>query len=140
MAKTFYETILAQGGFAGNVFDIAAGPANTGVISVLLNAGDGNLQEDAPINLISTGPLGAPRQVILLGIEQPGRFFFCSIRNSDISTNNITFVPTVSINGSATLVVSAATDYIIVHESAGVWRAYQQSISGSGSGSSGFSG
>lgn len=130
MAKEFYETIIASGGFAGEVFDVAAGPANTGVIDVLLSAGDGTLTQDAPINMISTGALGATRDLDITGIEDDGRVFFISVRNSDITTNDLTITATTDINGGGTtLTVSEATDYLFVHETGGTWRAYVQSQS-----------
>jgi hypothetical protein len=124
--KTFYEAIIAQGGFAGQVFDVAAGPANTDIIDVLLSAGDGSLTGNAPVNVISTGALGAARSLDISGVEQNGRFFYLSVRNSDLNSNSLTITPTTSINGSATLVLTAPADYIFVHESGGVWRAYYQ--------------
>lgn len=134
MAKTFYEAIIGQGGFAGQVFDIAQGPAETQVLDVLLSASGGTnasmLEIDAPVNLISTGALGGARELDITGIEQEGRFFFLSARNSDITTNNLTITATTDINGGgASLVISAASDYIFIHESGGTWRAYQQQLS-----------
>lgn len=128
MAKEFFETIIASGGFAGEVFDVAAGPANTGVIDVLLSAGDGTLTIEAPVNIISTGALGAARDLDITAIEQDGRFFFLSARNSDITTNDLTITASTDINGGgATLTISAASDYLFVHETGGTWRAYAQS-------------
>jgi len=128
MAKSFYETIICSGGFAGEVFDVAAGGANTDVIDVLLSVGDGILTENAPINMISTGALGAARDLDITGIEQDGRIFYLSARNSDITTNDLTVTATTDINGGgATLTISVATDYLFVHESGGTWRAYIQS-------------
>jgi hypothetical protein len=136
MAKNFFETIIASGGFAGESFDMAVGPANTDVIDLLLSAagagptGVATLQENAPVNLYSTGALGAAKNLSLSGIEQNGRFFFLSVRNSDISTNNLTVTATTDINGGGTdLVISVAADYIFVHETGGSWRAYQQRLS-----------
>jgi hypothetical protein len=129
MAKSFFETIIASGGFAGENFDVAAGPANTGVIDVLLSVGNGVLTEDAPISMISTGALGATRDLSLVNIEQDGRIFFLSVRNSDITTNSLTVTATTEVNGSTAtnpFTISVATDYIFVHETGGTWRAYQQ--------------
>jgi len=133
MAKTFYEAIIGQGGFAGQVFDLTQGPAETDVLDVLLTASGGTaaslLQIDAPVNLISSGALGGAREVDITGIEQEGRFFFLSVRNSDITTNSLTISATTDINGGgASLVVNSAQDYIFVHESGGTWRAYVQQL------------
>jgi len=129
MAKSFYEAIIASGGFAGEVFDVAAGAANTDIIDVLLSAGDGALTQNAPINLISTGALGATRDLDITAAEDDGRVFFLSVRNSDITTNDLTITATTDINGGGTtLTVSEAVDYLFVHESGGTWRAYVQSM------------
>jgi hypothetical protein len=131
MAKSFYETIIASGGFAGESFDVAAGPANTAVIDVLLSVGDGILTEDAPVSLVVSGALGAARELDLTNCEQDGRFFFLSARASDISTNNLTIMVTTDINGmgpTSGLTISESQDYLLVHESGGMWRAYQQKL------------
>lgn len=132
MAKSFFETIIASGGFAGENFDVAAGPANTAVIDTLLGVGDGTLTEDAPVSMVSTGALNAPRTLDISGIENDGRFFFLSVRNSDITTNSLSVISTTDINGNgptAGLVINEARDYLFVHESGGTWRAYQQKLS-----------
>jgi hypothetical protein len=130
MAKQFFETIIASGGFAGETFDVSSGPANIDVIDVLLSVGNGALQENAPINLHSTGVLGSARTLDLAGIEQNGRVFTISVRNSDITANNLTVSSSTDINGlGATLVISTAADYIFVHETGGSWRSYQQRTS-----------
>jgi len=98
MAKSFYEAIIASGGFAGEVFDVAAGAANTDIIDVLLSAGDGALTQNAPINLISTGALGATRDLDITAAEDDGRVFFLSVRNSDITTNDLPITATTDIN------------------------------------------
>jgi hypothetical protein len=131
MAKSFYETIIASGGFAGESFDVAAGPANTAVVDVLLSAGDGILTEDAPVSLVVTGALGAARELDLTNCEQDGRFFYLSVRASDITTNSLTLMVTTDINGmgpTSGLTISEAQDYLLVHESSGTWRAYQQKL------------
>lgn len=128
--KTFYEAIIAQGGFAGQFFDVAQGPANTDVINTLLSAGNGTLTGNAPINMASTGALGAPRSLSIVNTEQNGRVFFISVRNSDITTNNLTIVATTDINGGgASFVISSPKDYVFVHETSGTWRAYEQKLS-----------
>jgi hypothetical protein len=136
MSKNFFETIIASGGFAGESFDMAQGPANTDVIDLLLTdagagpTGTATLQENAPVNLYSTGALGAAKNLDLSGIEQNGRFFFLSVRNSDLSTNNLTITATTDINGGgSSLVINTAVDYVFVHETGGNWRAYQQRLS-----------
>jgi len=127
MAKNFYETIIASGGFAGEYFDVAVGPANTGVIDTLLSVGDGALTIDAPINIISSGALGSARALDITGMEQDGRFFFLSVDNSDIGVNSLTVTATTDINGGgASLVVSTTTDYIFVHQTGGTWKAFTQ--------------
>lgn len=131
MAKEFFTAIIASGGFAGESFDINVGPAETDVIDVLLSAGSATfpseLQENAPINLISTGALTGSRELDISGIENDGRVFFLSVRNTDIAANNLTITATTDINGGgASLVVSLTRDFLFVHETGGSWRAYQQ--------------
>lgn len=139
--KVFYEAIFAHGGFAGDVFDIAVGPANIDVIDVLLSIGDGTLTQNIPINIISTGLLHANRALDLSGAEQNGKMAFLSIRNTDIAIHNITIMPSGTINGLSSLTVTGPQDYILVHETAGVWRAYfQQTTAGGGGGGGGGSG
>ena len=137
MAKSFFEAVLARGGFAGESFDIAAGPADAEIIDVLLSVGDGGLTVDAPLMLTSTGALGAARELDISALEVDesgaalgGRFFFLSVQNSDITTNDITIQAGVGVNGSTTtnpFVISEASDWLFVHTSGGVWRAYRQS-------------
>jgi hypothetical protein len=133
MAKSFYETIIASGGFAGENFDVAAGPANTGVIDTLLSAGDGTLTEDAPISVISTGLLNAARTLDLTSLEAAdGRILLLSVRNSDISgVNTLTLLATTSINGfgpTTGFVIDEEKNYWLVHETGGIWRAYEQRL------------
>lgn len=133
MAKIFYEHILAGAGFSGEQFNIAAGPANTALIDVLLSVGDGALTEDAPHVLVSTGALGGARALDISGLEVEsagkggqaldGRFFYLSVQNSDISgTNTLTISGTTTINGSATFVIDSTGDYLFHHVTGGVWR------------------
>lgn len=135
MAAANYSTILAGAGFAGESFDIAAGPADTGIIDVLLSVGDGALTEDAPHALVSTGALGGARALDLAGAEAEsaarggmalnGRIMYLSVQNSDIATNNITISTSTvggSIDGAASFVIDAAGDYLLHHISAGIWR------------------
>lgn len=130
--KHFYEAIIAEGGFAGEVFDVTVGaggsfPANTAVIDVLLEVGNGTLTGDAPINIISTSLLHAARNLNITNTEQPGRVFFLSVRNTDITTNNLTVVATTDINGfGPNFVINRHSDWLFVHESGGTWRAYEQ--------------
>ena len=129
--KTFYEAILAHGGFAGEVFDIAAGPANVDVIDVLLSAGDGTLTSNIPLNIISTGLLNFNRTLYLSGAEQNGRLFFISLRNTDLADDmlQITIVATTDINGAGpTMIVNKKRDYIFVHETGGSWRVYRSFV------------
>jgi hypothetical protein len=126
---------MAMGGISGESFDIAQGPAETGIIDVLLSVGHGALTEDAPLVLVSTGALGGARNLDLKGAESEsaakgsmalkGRMFYLSVQNSDIATNNITVKTTTAggtINGAASFVVSSAGDYLLHHVAAGVWR------------------
>ena len=132
MAKNFYETIIASGGFAGEHFDVAAGPANTGVIDILLSVGDGTLTEDAPISVISTGTLGADRVLDLSNLEAAdGRILLLSVRNDDIGTFTLTLQATTSINGfgpTTGFIISSAKNYWLIHETGGFWRAYEQRL------------
>lgn len=133
MAIAHYSHMMAMGGLSVESFDIAAGPADTGLIDVLLSVGDGALTEDIPSVLVSTGALGGARALSLAGAEAEsvakgsmalkGRLIFLSIQNSDIATNNITISGSTSINGQASLVVKSETDYIFQHVAGGVWRA-----------------
>jgi len=133
MAKLMYEHVFAAGGFSGESFDIAVGPANTGLIDVLLSAGDGALTDNAPHALVSTGALTAARALDISGMETEGaggggqalngRFFYLSVQNTDIETNPITISSSTSINGVGTLVIDNVGDYLFTHLSGGVWRA-----------------
>jgi len=132
MAVMNYSTIFASAGFAGESFDICQGPANTGVIDVLLSVGNGQLQEGTPHVLISTGALGAARILTLDAMEVEtianggqalnGRFFYLSVQNSDITSNSLTVSGSTSINGQPTFVIDNAGDFIFHFVSAGVWR------------------
>jgi len=132
MAKLNYEHIFSSAGFSGEQFDIAAGPADDGIIDVLLSAGDGALTSDAPHVLVSTGPLGGNRVLDISGLESEsasqggealdGRFFYLSIQNTDILTNSLTVSGGSTINGSSTFVINTEGDYIFHHVSGGVWR------------------
>lgn len=130
--KHFYEAIIAEGGFAGQVWDVTVGaggsfPDNLDIQNILLENGNGILTGNAPVNLISTGTLGAARTLNIAATEQNGRFFFLSVRNSDITTNSLTVVATTDINGGgANFVINSARDFIFVHETGGTWRAYEQ--------------
>jgi hypothetical protein len=100
---------------------------------VILSANGGTtpslLAENAPVSLVSTGALSFPQELDITGVENPGRFFFLSVRNSDITTNNLTVTASTSINGGGTSIVcSSAGDFVFVHETGGVWRAYRLSL------------
>lgn len=126
--KTFYEAILAHGGFAGDVFDIAAGPVNLDIIDVLLSIGDGTPTQNIPLNIISTGSLNGYRTLSLSGVEQNGRMFFLSLRNTDLADDQfyITITATTDINGQGpNFIVNKHRDYIFVHETNGTWRVYK---------------
>ncbi len=132
MAKMNYEHVFSSAGFSGESFDICQGPANAGVIDVLLSVGDGKLQEDTPHVLVSTGNLGAARVLDLSAMELEsvakggqdlnGRFFYLSVQNDDITSNSLTISGSVSINGLSTFVVDNLGDFIFHYVSAGVWR------------------
>jgi len=132
MAKLNYEHVFSSAGFSGEQFDIAAGPADTGIIDVLLGVGDGALTEDAPHVLTSTGVLGGARTLDLTGLESEsaakggqaldGRFFYLSVQNTDILTNSITVSGGATINGNGNFVISTEGDYLFHHVSGGVWR------------------
>lgn len=126
MAKNFYETIIASGGFAGEFFDIALGPANVGVIDILLTSSSSTapatLQENAPLFLTSSGSLSDPRGLDISGVEDDGRFFFLSVQNDDLDVNSLTIISTTSLNGKADLVITSPGDYVFVHSANGVWR------------------
>jgi hypothetical protein len=138
MAKLNYEHVYAGAGFSGETFDVCQGPADTGIIDVLLSAGNGALTEDAPHVLISTGAVGAAADLDLKKMEFEsagkggaalnGRFFFLSVQNSDIDTNPITIKTSTvggTINGTAGatgITIDTTGDYLFHHQSAGKWR------------------
>jgi len=132
MAKMNYEHVFSSAGFSGESFDIAQGPANTGVVPVLLSVGNGVLTEDAPHALVSTGALNASRILDITGLEAEsvgnggqalnGRFFYLSVQNTDITSNSITVSGGSTINGVATFVISTKGDYLFHHIASGVWR------------------
>jgi hypothetical protein len=135
MAKQFFETVVAYGGFAGETFDIAAGGANTAIIDVLLSAGSGVLTQDAPFALLSSGALfagGVTLDISAMEVEAGGRGteaingrpFILSVQNSNISaTNKITVNGSVTINGIGTLDITSTGDYLFTHLSGGAWIA-----------------
>jgi len=132
MAKLNYEHVFSSAGFSGEQFDLAQGPADSGLIDTLLSVGDGALTEDAPHVLVSTGALGGSRTLDLSGLEAEsaakggqaldGRFFYLSIQNTDILTNSITVSGGATINGSANYVIQTEGDYLFHHVTGGVWR------------------
>jgi len=109
------------------------GSPDTGIIDVLLSAGNGALTADAPLVLMSTGALTSSRTLDITGLETetaleggeklPGRFFFLNVLNSDISaTVTITVSSSATINGSASLTIVNQGDYLFQHVVDGVWR------------------
>lgn len=131
MAKSFFETIIASGGFAGESYDLSSGPL-AGVVTGDITAADAALGEDAPVSVVVGGTLNAARELDLTGVEQDGRFIFLSVRASDITTNSLTLMVTTDINGmgpTSGLTITEAQDYLLVHETGGTWRAYQQKLS-----------
>ena len=132
MAKLNYEHVFASAGFSGEQFDIAQGPADSGIIDTLLSAGDGHLTEDAPHVLTSTGDLGANRVLVISGLEAEsaarggqaldGRFFYLSVQNTDILSHSLTVSGSSTVNGDATFVIKTEGDYLFHHVTGGVWR------------------
>jgi len=132
MAKLNYEHVFSSAGFSGEQFDIAQGPADAGIIDVLLSVGDGLLTDDAPHVLVSTGALGGARVLDITGLEAEtaakggqaldGRFFYLSIQNTDIISNNLTVSGGATINGDASFTIATEGDYLFHHVSGGVWR------------------
>lgn len=132
MANMIYGHVASAAGFSGESFDLAVGPANTGIIDVLLSVGDAALTADAPLVLVSTGALGGARALDISALEAElaadggaalnGRMFFLSVQNSDIATNPITVSGSVSING-ANEIIATQGDYLFWHVSGGVWIA-----------------
>ena len=124
---TVAEAVAAEAG-VDVVFD---GSADTDIQDVLLSVGAGALTEDAPHVIVSSGALGAARQLDISAMEVEsaalgsmpldGRFFYLSVQNSDILTNNLTVVSSSTINGAASLVISSEGDYMFHHVSGGVW-------------------
>jgi hypothetical protein len=112
---------------------VCDGSADTAIIDVLLKAGNGVLTCDAPFVLTSTGALTSSRTLSIAGLEvesaqqgsekMPGRFFYLSVQNSDISPSvKITVSASASINGAGTFEIAHAGDYMFYHVSEGVWR------------------
>lgn len=139
MAKEFQTAIILGGGIAGQCCDISVGPLVDDVIDVLLPnsslTSPATLQINAAINLISTGALGGPKELLLSGVEQPGRFFAFSVENTDLAINSLTITAGISINGGGpSLVVTEPTDYIFFHCFSGEWKAWVQSTTGIGGG------
>lgn len=130
MTREFYTTIIANGGLAGQSFDINLGPAEPDIIDTLLSVSGGTnpsaLQENAPTSLISTGDLSTPKELDLSQIEINGRIFFLSVQNTDLDTNSLTITPSgitgSNINGETSLVVTTPEDYVFIYTVNG-WRA-----------------
>lgn len=126
MTKNFYETLRIHGAFETQVFDVAAGPANVGVIDTLLSVGNGQLQVGAPFTLRSTGALGAGRTLDLTAVEAVPRTFFFDVFNTDLNPNNLILSPSVSINGAASISISEVSQWILYHVGGGVWYGLRQ--------------
>lgn len=115
---------------------VCDGTADTGIISNLLSAGNGVLTADAPLVLYSTGALNAARTLDIGGLEDetvlqgaehlPGRWFYLSVQNTDISAANKITVSTSTgggtINGFASIDIVNTGDYLFFHETGGLWR------------------
>jgi hypothetical protein len=124
--KSFYEAILAHGGFAGDVFDIAVGPPNVDVVDTLLSVGDTNITQNIPLNIISTGLLNGNRTLNIAGAEQNGRMFFLSMRNTDLGNFQVFITASTTINDDSQFIVNKPHDYLFVYETGGVWKVYRQ--------------
>jgi len=127
---TVKETLVDETPAGVTVFD---GSIDTAIQDILLKTGNGALLEDAPHVLESTGALGAARTLDISGMEVelaarggmdlPGRFFYLSVRNTDVSsTNSITVSAGLTINGAATFVINNTGDYLFHHTKDGAWR------------------
>ena len=126
MTKNLYENLRIHGALETQVFDVAAGPANVGVIDTLLSAGDGQLQVGAPFMLRSTGALGAGRTLDLTAVEAAPRTLFFDVSNTDLNPNNIVLSPSVSINGAPSISVAEVSQWILYHVGGGVWYGLRQ--------------
>lgn len=125
--EVFGSVVLETG--VTMVFD---GSKDTAIQDILLQTGNGDLTEDAPHVLVSTGALGAARQLDISAMEVEsagrgsqslnGRFFYLSVQNSDILTNSLTVSSSATINGDATFVITSPGDYMFHHTKNGVWR------------------
>ena len=129
---TVLETVVDETPVGTTVVD---GSADTSIISNLLKSGNGNLTTDAPHFLKSSGAVGAARALNISAMEAEsavqgsqalrGRFFYLSIQNTDLSTNNITVTSSGTINGAASLIITTPGDYMFHHFQLGEWRANQ---------------
>ena len=127
---TVQETLVNETPVGAVSFD---GDGDTLIQDVLLKAGSGALTTDAPLVLVSTGALGAARQLDISALEAEsagqggealrGRLLVLSVQNTDLLTNNLTVVSSSTINGAASLVISSAGEYLLYHIESGVWRA-----------------
>lgn len=127
---TVLETLVNDTPVGTTTFD---GSGDTFLIDVLLKTGNGVLTTDAPYALYSTGTLGAARTLDISALEAenvaqggealPGRFFFLSVLNSDVSTTNtLTISGSTSVNGSPSLTINSTGDYLFTHLTGGIWR------------------
>lgn len=108
------------------------GDKDLGIQDILLKTGNGALTDDTPHVLVSTGALGAARQLSIAGMEVesaakgsmplPGRFFYLSVQNTDLPTNPLTVVASGTLNGIASLIIDDTGDYLFHHVGSGVWR------------------
>jgi len=123
MAKEFYEAIIASGGFAGETYDLS-GTLNADIISASLAGADGTLTINAPLSLTLDTDIVASRALTLTPAEQDGRIFFLKATTVGLGGNVLTVTPSSTINGNATLAISTASEYLLVHRTGGAWDAF----------------
>jgi hypothetical protein len=123
-----HETVANEAAVTA-IFD---GSPDVDIQNILLKTGAGALTEDAPHVLISTGALGGARSLSISAMEVEsvakgsyplnGRFFYLSVQNSDILTNDLTITSSATINGAASFIISTVGDYLFHHTKNGIWR------------------
>lgn len=130
VGTTDFVAIGAASDTVGVVFT-ATGPGGAGTTGTC--EGACAITEDTPLMIKSTGALGAPAIIELVGAEAEiagnggvalkGRMHYLSVRNTDILANAITLVAGATINGSAVpYTIKTEGDYLLMHEEGGAWR------------------